>query len=97
MVRPLCIEHTCAVERSDTRSTAGCGAAVPTLTPVGAYSFIDAVHGAPHRLIDVKEIGCDFLGLSACVRRTSNRSTAATQPVVSAFAPKAAPIASVAA
>jgi len=32
---------------------------------VGAWVFIDAVHYAPHGLIDVKEIGCDFLACSA--------------------------------
>ncbi|NJN84311.1 MAG: cysteine desulfurase-like protein [Caldilineaceae bacterium] len=32
---------------------------------VGAYSFIDAVQYAPHGLIDVKEVGCDFLACSA--------------------------------
>jgi selenocysteine lyase/cysteine desulfurase len=31
----------------------------------GALSFVDAVHYAAHELIDVKKIGCDFLGLSA--------------------------------
>jgi len=31
----------------------------------GALTFVDAVHFAPHRLIDVKEIGCDFLACSA--------------------------------
>jgi selenocysteine lyase/cysteine desulfurase len=28
---------------------------------VGAYAFIDAVHYAPHRLVDVRELDCDFL------------------------------------
>ena len=32
---------------------------------VGAYSFIDAVQYAPHGLIDVKALGCDFLACSA--------------------------------
>jgi cysteine desulfurase family protein (TIGR01976 family) len=32
---------------------------------VGAYSFVDAVHFAPHHLVDVREIGCDFLVCSA--------------------------------
>lgn len=32
---------------------------------VGAYSYVDAVHYAPHRLIDVRAIGCDFLACSA--------------------------------
>ncbi len=31
----------------------------------GAISFIDAVQYAPHGLIDVKELGCDFLACSA--------------------------------
>ncbi|HYE73405.1 MAG TPA: cysteine desulfurase-like protein [Blastocatellia bacterium] len=31
----------------------------------GVLSFIDAVHYAPHVLVDVKEIGCDFLACSA--------------------------------
>jgi len=31
----------------------------------GALSFVDAVHFAPHRIIDVKAIGCDFLTCSA--------------------------------
>lgn len=31
----------------------------------GALSFVDAVHFAPHALIDVREIGCDFLACSA--------------------------------
>jgi cysteine desulfurase family protein (TIGR01976 family) len=32
---------------------------------VGAVSYIDAVHLAPHRLIDVAAIGCDFLVCSS--------------------------------
>lgn len=32
---------------------------------VGAWSFIDAVHYAPHGPIDVRSIGCDFLACSA--------------------------------
>lgn len=31
----------------------------------GALSFVDAVHFAPHALIDVEAIGCDFLACSA--------------------------------
>jgi len=31
----------------------------------GALSFVDAVHYAPHNLVDVKAIGCDFLACSA--------------------------------
>jgi selenocysteine lyase/cysteine desulfurase len=30
-----------------------------------ALVFVDAVHFAPHSLVDVKAIGCDFLGCSA--------------------------------
>lgn len=32
---------------------------------VGALTFLDAVHFAPHGLIDVRAIGCDFLACSA--------------------------------
>ena len=32
---------------------------------VGALSFIDAVHYAPHTLLDVQAIGCDFLACSS--------------------------------
>lgn len=32
---------------------------------VGALSFVDAVHLAPHALVDVGAIGCDFLACSA--------------------------------
>ena len=32
---------------------------------VGALSFVDAVHYAPHVLVDVKALGCDFLAYSA--------------------------------
>ena len=32
---------------------------------VNALTFVDAVHFAPHGLIDVTEIGCDFLACSA--------------------------------
>ena len=31
----------------------------------GALSFVDAVHYAPHELVDVRDIGCDFLACSA--------------------------------
>jgi cysteine desulfurase family protein (TIGR01976 family) len=31
----------------------------------GALSYVDAVHYAPHRLVDVRAIGCDFLACSA--------------------------------
>jgi cysteine desulfurase family protein (TIGR01976 family) len=32
---------------------------------VGAHVFVDAVHYAPHMLVDVQALGCDFLGCSA--------------------------------
>jgi cysteine desulfurase family protein (TIGR01976 family) len=32
---------------------------------VGALAFVDAVHYAPHALIDVQTLDCDFLGMSA--------------------------------
>src|SRR5690349_12825962 len=32
---------------------------------VGALVFVDAVHYAPHALIDVKDLDCDFVGMSA--------------------------------
>jgi cysteine desulfurase family protein (TIGR01976 family) len=32
---------------------------------VGALSFVDAVHYAPHNLVDVRALGCDFLACSA--------------------------------
>ncbi|MEP7072248.1 MAG: cysteine desulfurase-like protein [Verrucomicrobiota bacterium] len=32
---------------------------------VGALVFVDAVHYAPHRLVDVREIDCDFLSCSS--------------------------------
>ena len=32
---------------------------------VGALAFVDAVHYAPHVLVDVQQIGCDFLACSA--------------------------------
>jgi len=32
---------------------------------VGAATFVDAVHYAPHELVDVREFGCDFLVCSA--------------------------------
>jgi Selenocysteine lyase len=35
-------------------------AAIELAHSVGALAFIDAVHFAPHALIDVKELDCDF-------------------------------------
>lgn len=54
----------------------GCASnAVGTVNPVkeicrlsreaGALTFLDAVHFAPHNLIDVEDFGCDFLACSA--------------------------------
>jgi cysteine desulfurase family protein (TIGR01976 family) len=39
--------------------------AVALARAAGALTFIDAVHFAPHQLIDVTQIGCDFLACSA--------------------------------
>jgi len=39
--------------------------AVQLAHSVGALAFVDAVHYVPHALADVREIGCDFLGMSA--------------------------------
>jgi cysteine desulfurase family protein (TIGR01976 family) len=49
--------------------------ALGTITPIedavakakqhGALVFVDAVHYAPHALVDVQALGCDFLGCSA--------------------------------
>lgn len=36
-----------------------------TAREAGAYCFVDAVHYAAHELIDVRDIGCDFLAVSA--------------------------------
>ena len=40
-------------------------AAAELARAVGALTFVDAVHYAPHELVDVRSIGCDFLGCSA--------------------------------
>jgi cysteine desulfurase family protein (TIGR01976 family) len=39
--------------------------AIATAHNVGALVFVDAVHYAPHALLDVKELDCDFVGMSA--------------------------------
>lgn len=39
--------------------------AAKTAHAVGAKVFVDAVHYAPHVLVDVKALDCDFLGCSA--------------------------------
>ena len=39
--------------------------AVSLARQADALTFVDAVHYAPHRLVDVRAIGCDFLACSA--------------------------------
>jgi cysteine desulfurase family protein (TIGR01976 family) len=41
------------------------GRAVAMARAAGALTFVDAVHYAPHELVDVANIGCDFLACSA--------------------------------
>jgi cysteine desulfurase family protein (TIGR01976 family) len=41
------------------------GRAAALARSVDALSFVDAVHYAPHELVDVAKIGCDFLACSA--------------------------------
>jgi cysteine desulfurase family protein (TIGR01976 family) len=41
------------------------GRAVGLARTVGALTFVDAVHYAPHELVDVAVMGCDFLACSA--------------------------------
>ena len=40
-------------------------AAIELAHSAGALVFVDAVHYAPHMLIDVRKLDCDFLGMSA--------------------------------
>ena len=40
-------------------------AAVELAHLAGAQTFVDAVHYAPHELVDVRDIGCDYLACSA--------------------------------
>ena len=40
-------------------------AATELARAAGALTFVDAVHYAPHELVDVQRIGCDFLACSA--------------------------------
>jgi len=40
-------------------------AAAAKARSAGALTYVDAVHLAPHRLIDVQTLGCDFLACSA--------------------------------
>jgi len=39
--------------------------AIALARSVGAQVFVDAVHYAPHSLLDVRTLDCDFLGMSA--------------------------------
>src|SRR6266496_4680327 len=41
------------------------GKATKLAHSVGARAFIDAVHWAPHALIDVQQLDCDFMAMSA--------------------------------
>jgi cysteine desulfurase family protein (TIGR01976 family) len=41
------------------------GRAISLAHSVGARAFVDAVHYAPHSLIDVQALDCDFLAMSA--------------------------------
>ena len=41
------------------------GGAIELAHNAGALAFVDAVHYAPHALIDVQQLDCDFLGMSA--------------------------------
>jgi cysteine desulfurase family protein (TIGR01976 family) len=62
-------------ERTRLVAVAGASNATGTVNPVsdicrwahdaGSLVFLDAVHWAPHELIDVDEFGCDFLACSA--------------------------------
>lgn len=40
-------------------------AAIDLAHNAGALVFVDAVHYAPHRLVDVRKLDCDFVGMSA--------------------------------
>ncbi len=73
----LDLDHLCEQLTGRTRLVAVCAASnfSGSVTPVkeictmahevGALAFIDAVHYAPHRLIDVSDWECDFLACSA--------------------------------
>jgi cysteine desulfurase family protein (TIGR01976 family) len=41
------------------------GRAVAMARDAGTLTFVDAVHYVPHRLVDVRALGCDFLACSA--------------------------------
>ena len=41
------------------------GRAAAMASDAGTLTFVDAVHYAPHRLVDVRALGCDFLACSA--------------------------------
>jgi cysteine desulfurase family protein (TIGR01976 family) len=73
----LDLDHleTLVDERTRLVAVTGCSNAFGTLVDlsrvtkaaarVGALSYVDAVHLAPHQLIDVASLGCDFLVCSA--------------------------------
>ena len=80
MIRETCevdMEHLASLAGPKTRLIAigGASNAVGTINDLarvrqiakgaGALLFVDAVHLAPHEAIDVREIGCDFLAVSA--------------------------------
>ncbi|HUJ13477.1 MAG TPA: cysteine desulfurase-like protein [Thermoanaerobaculia bacterium] len=80
MIRETCevdMEHLASLAGPKTRLIAigGASNAVGTINDLarvrqiakgaGALFFVDAVHLAPHEAIDVREIGCDFLAVSA--------------------------------
>ena len=52
------------LQRPRARSTT-CAGRRQLAHSAGALSFVDAVHYAPHALVDVRAIGCDFPGLLA--------------------------------
>jgi cysteine desulfurase family protein (TIGR01976 family) len=65
----------CVTERTRVLAVGAASNALGTVTDVraaarlahdaGALVFVDAVHSAPHCLVDVKDLGCDFLACSA--------------------------------
>jgi cysteine desulfurase family protein (TIGR01976 family) len=61
--------HTRLVAVGAASNALGTVSDIPRITGlargVGALSFVDAVHYAPHVLVDVAQLGCDFLACSA--------------------------------
>jgi len=41
------------------------GRAISSARSIGALTFVDAVHYAPHELVDVRALDCDFLAMSS--------------------------------